>query len=84
MTRASFSLEDEKNSMPSFPASVHAQKKEETKRSTSMDDESYEKVDDVESGRDILLSWQQNEEVNRKKGGGNETMRAQYEIHPRK
>lgn len=91
MTRASFCLEDErgeeeeKNVMPMSPAPVHVQEREETEGSTSMDDETWERVEDLENGRGIL-SWQQNQDVaaDRKNGGGSETTRAQYEIHPRR
>lgn len=102
MTRASFSLEEkEENNMPRPPAAVHihGQTREETGRSRGMDnddDETWERVEDVESGRggakgggggrDTL--WQPNEgegEVVHGKNGGanNETTRAQYEIHSR-
>ena len=93
MTRASFSLNDEEittRPTPPAPVHVHVQQGRETKESSSMDDESYEKVADVESGRTRggeLSSWQQNvvDDRNRTNGGGNnnETMRAQYEIHSR-
>ena len=89
MTRASFSLEEEEktNALSSplapAPAHVHIQQKEETEGSTSMDDETYGRVEDVESGRGIG-TWQQKDDVERKNDGrNNETMRAQYEIHSR-
>lgn len=93
MTRASFSLDEESTAItptPPAPVHIHVQQGRETEGSSSMDDESYEKVVDVESGRTRegdLSSWQQNvvDDRDRTNGGGNnnETMRAQYEIHSR-
>lgn len=92
MTRASFSLDEEKIvvSTPSAPVSVHVQKRAETEGSSSMNDESYERLDDEKSGRTrrccLSSSWQQNgveDGVDRTKSARNETMRAQYEIHSR-
>lgn len=73
---------------PPAPVHIHAQKKEETEGSSSMDDETYEKVQDEESGRTRgnLSSWQQNvaEDGHRTNGGRNyETTRAQHEIYSR-
>lgn len=91
MTCASFSLAEEEKtnalSSLSVPAPVHVhvhvQQKEETEGSTSINDETYEGVEDVESGRGVG-TWRQNDDMQRKNGGrNNETMRAHYEIHSR-